>query len=151
MCEVAEISSMKRMATEMLASGGIFKKKRELQLLLDYYSGKITGTDVIKALNSEVRAGIRVGKIRNAEMPYTYGQGYSRGRYASRYEQRALSSSESAGLIAEYLSSNVTGKSLARKYDVSEATISRLLKREGIETKSRRRNPTSSSVENEVS
>jgi hypothetical protein len=136
-CEIKEIGSMKTMAIEMLQSGGIFKKRRELQMLVDYYSDKVTGTEVLEAFNSEVRLGIRVGKFRNAEMPYTHSEGLRRARYASRFEQRALNAIETQNLIDEYVTKGVTGKSLARKYDISEATVSRILQRSGIERKSK--------------
>ncbi len=92
-CEVKEISSLKTMAIEMLRSGGIYKKKRELLLLIDYYSDKVRGTEVLEAFNTEVRLGIRVGKIRKTGLPYTHTGGVK----------------------------GVTGKSLAQKYDISEA------------------------------
>jgi intein/homing endonuclease len=142
-CEVKEISSMMAMAQEMLRSGGIYKKKRELQMLIDYYSDKVTGTEVLEAFNSEVRHGIRVGKIRYTEMPYTHSEGLARARYASSFEQKALNEIETQNLINDYLTKDVTGKSLAGKYDVSEATVSRILKRSSIDTKSRSKKPNS--------
>jgi hypothetical protein len=142
MCEVKDIASLMIIAKEMLQSGGIFKKKRELQLLPDYYSDSITGTEVLEGFNSEVLLGVRVGKIRRAEMPYTHSEGLVRARRASNSEQKTLGVVESRQLIEEYLSSNVTGKSLAEKYGVSEATVSRLLKRSGIDTKTRARRTT---------
>jgi hypothetical protein len=142
-CEIKEISSMKAMAVGMLRSGGIYKKKKELQLLIDYYSDKVTGTEVLEAFNAEVRLGIRIGKIRNSGMPYTHSEGLSRARYASRFEQRTLNTIETQNLVNEYTTTNLTGKSLARKYDVSEATVSRILKRSGVDTATRIRNPNS--------
>jgi hypothetical protein len=112
-----------------------------LQLLLDYYSDKITGTDVIEALNEEVRLGKRIGKIKRIDMPYTHSAGYARGRLASRFEQRALSADESQNLVNEYRQNVTTGKAFARKYDISEATVSRLLRRAGIVRRSSREKP----------
>jgi len=138
-CEVKEIASLMIITEEMLQSGGIFKKKKELQLLLDYYSDRITGTEVLQGFNSEVQLGVRVGKIRKAEMPCTHSEGLARARQASNFEQKVLNAVEGGQLIEEYLSSTVTGKSLAEKYGISEATVSRLLKRAGIDTKTRAR------------
>lgn len=138
MFEVAEISSMKLMATEMLRSGGIYKKRRELQLLLDYYDDKVTGNQVIEGFNSEVRRGIRTGKLRDPNMPFGHRDGYARGRYASRYEQRSLNPTQTKELIEEYLASSITGKALAIKFDVSVATVSRMLKLAGVDTKTKR-------------
>jgi len=136
-CEVKAIASLTIAAKEMLQSGGIFKKKRELRLLLDYYSDRVSGTEVLEGFNSEVLLGVRVGKIRRTEMPYTHSEGLTRARQASNSEQKTLDGVESRQLVDEYLSNTVTGKSLAEKYGVSEATVSRLLKRSGIDTKTR--------------
>src|SRR5271157_5890409 len=138
MFEVAEISSMRLMATEMLLSGGIYKKRRELQLLLDYYNDKVTGNQVIEGFNSEVRRGIRTGKIREPNMPFTHRDGYARGRYASRYEQRKLDPTQTKELIEEYLTSSTTGKALALKFGIAETTVSTMLKRAGVDTNMRR-------------
>ena len=135
--EVAEIASMRLMASEMLRSGGIFKKRRELELLLDYYEDKITGNEVIEAFNEEVRLGIRTGKIREPDVPYTHTDGFARGRYASRFEQRKLNPAQTKELLAEYLATQVTGKYLAQKYEISRATVSTTLKRAGIDSKTR--------------
>jgi hypothetical protein len=131
-CEVAEISSLKRIAAEMLASGGIYKKRRELELLLDYYEDKVTGTVVIEAFNSEVKLGNRLGKIKKAEIPYTHSEGYARGRLASRYEQRVLDLAQSERLVEDYIGGKATCRALAGKYDISASTVSRILKRAGI-------------------
>lgn len=140
-CEIKEISSMKAMAVEMLQSGGVYKKRMELELLVSYYSDKVTGTEVLEAFNAEVRFGIRIGKIRKTEMPHTHSEGLARARHASSFEQRTLNMIETQNLVNEYLTTSLTGKSLARKYDVSEATVSRILKRSGVDTASRTRNP----------
>lgn len=131
-CRVIEIASLKAMARKMLQSGGIYKKKRELKLLLDYYSNKVSGTEVLEGFNSEVRLGIRTGKIRIAVMPHTYTEGFARARHSFRLNQRVLNEEESRRLADEYRSGWVTGKSLARKFGVSRATVSRILKRMGV-------------------
>ena len=137
MCEIKEISSVRIIATRMLQSGGIYKKKTELRLVLDYYSDSITANEALQVLNQEVRRGIRIGKIRDTDMPYTRSQGLARARYASSFEQRKLDILETRKLVHDYLSTQLTSKSLARKYDVSEATVSRLLKREGVYIRTR--------------
>ncbi len=131
-CEVKEISSLKLIAEKMLRSGGTFKKRAELELLLDYYRSEVTGTDVIEFLNTEVKEGIRVGKIRHIGMPFTYSEGLVHARSASNHHQYKLTEHKRNSLVKEYLAGAVTGKALAAKFNVSEATVSRLLKREGI-------------------
>lgn len=41
-----------------------FKKRRELQIVIDYYENGITGTAALSGLNELVRAKVRLGKIR---------------------------------------------------------------------------------------
>jgi hypothetical protein len=137
MCEVAEISSLIALATSMLASGGTYKKRRELQLLLDYYSDKITGTEVVEAFNEEVRLGRRIGKTKHLDMPYTHSGGFTRGRYASRYEQGVLNSGKSMRLVEDYERGGTTCRKLAQKCDMSVSTVSRILRRAGVECRPR--------------
>jgi hypothetical protein len=74
--EVAAIESLKRCAEAMLETRCLFKKRRELEMMLDYFNGRVTGNDVIAFLNEEVRNGIRVGKLRlSSDVPCTYPEG----------------------------------------------------------------------------
>jgi hypothetical protein len=130
--EVSEITSLKKVATGMLRSGGIYKKDSELNLILDYYADRATGKEVVEAFNAEVRNGIRTGRIRCFDVPFTYSEGLFEARHASRYHQTVLSPFERQSLIEEYVKGAVTGKMLAKKYGVPEATVSRLLKKRRI-------------------
>lgn len=147
-CEIKGISSMKKMATKMLHSGGTYKKRRELQLLVDYYHDKVTGTQVLEAFNSEVRQGIRIGKLRKTDMPHTHSEGLSRAWYASRYEQRTLNQVESTRLVQDYSNGGTTCRALAAKYDISASTVSRILKRAGLACRPRQRFLPGSPVQN---
>src|SRR2546428_12371022 len=44
--EGAEIESLKKMAARMLTSGGLYKKKKEIKLILDDYCDMVTGEEV---------------------------------------------------------------------------------------------------------
>lgn len=41
-----------------------FKKRKELGIVISYYENTITGTKALEGFNESVRAGVRVGKIR---------------------------------------------------------------------------------------
>lgn len=43
--------------------------------MLQYFEGKMTGTEVGSFFNNEVRIGKRTGKIRRFDVPFTYPQG----------------------------------------------------------------------------
>jgi hypothetical protein len=73
--EVAEIESLKKCARMMLAVPCLFKKREELQMMIAYFEGKVSGDDVSTFLNGEVSSGIRVGKLRTTNIPYTYFEG----------------------------------------------------------------------------
>ena len=60
--KVAEIESLRKMATAMLNCGVLHKKEKEIRLLLDYYENRITGNEVAEALNEEVTKRVRIGR-----------------------------------------------------------------------------------------
>ncbi len=72
-----------------------FKKREELRILIDYYEGRITGTEVLSKINELVRREVRLGKIRMPiEMP-VYGEGKllsakARGRKAAQTRKAHL-------------------------------------------------------------
>jgi len=74
--EVAAIESLMRCGEALLKTRCLFKKRREIERMLDYFNGKVTGNQVIAFLNEEVKGGIRVGKMRPlSNLPYTYALG----------------------------------------------------------------------------
>jgi len=52
-----------------------YKKKEELEILIDYYEDTITGTEAISAINETVRRRIRLGGIRKVGSLPTYSEG----------------------------------------------------------------------------
>ena len=49
--EVAAVDSLVRCAQSMLGTTCVFKKRRELECMVNYFGGKLTGNDVIGLLN----------------------------------------------------------------------------------------------------
>jgi len=52
-----------------------FKKREELQAILDYFDNKTTGTQLIGMINESVEDGNRTGKIRKVDIPFTRQEG----------------------------------------------------------------------------
>jgi hypothetical protein len=52
--QVAAIDSLIRFARGVLETRCLFKKRKELQIMLAYFDGKVTGDQVIEFLNQEL-------------------------------------------------------------------------------------------------
>ncbi len=126
---VAEIESVRKMASNMLESGGLHKKRSELLLLLAYYDNKVTGNAVAEVLNYHVSSGARIGKIRQLNIPFTYSQGLRQGIRASVVGGKFLGQRERKQLVEDHVRLCLNGKQLALKYGVSRATVSRVINR----------------------
>jgi hypothetical protein len=129
---VGEAESVHLMASMMLPYCS--KKREEVRAVLDYLDNKITGSRLIEVFNESVRMGNRTGKIRIADMPYTREEGQAL-REEKRREQAlelvATNTIITADLIDKIreslLSGEATNGELAKRYNVSAATISRAL------------------------
>jgi hypothetical protein len=129
--EVAAIESLQRCALAMLEGRNLFKKRKELEFMLDYFNGKISGDDVISMLNEEVRSGIRLGKLRVLKVPYTYFEGkrvYKKGCVWNSQSLLALNPSEKEAVRKRYVRDGLTIYQLALKYHVSPSTIFRTVR-----------------------
>ena len=71
--DVTETRSVLMTAKAMLRF--TVKKRRDLQTLIDYLEGKLTGNEAIAIFNEEVRMGRRRGKIREEDLPFTRKEG----------------------------------------------------------------------------
>ncbi|HLQ21457.1 MAG TPA: LAGLIDADG family homing endonuclease [Nitrososphaerales archaeon] len=125
--EVAGIESLKKMAAQMLNSGGLHKKKREIKLIIDYYIDKITGVEASEVLNREVREGIRIGKMRHFAIPYTYLQGMKRWANGSR-SGGLLTDEVKRNLLKDHVELGLNGRELGVKYGVSRTTAWRVIR-----------------------
>jgi len=124
--QVAGILSLRKCAQAMLSGNNIFKKRRELELLLDYYDGKITGDQVIAAFNEEVRNGIRVGKLRSSNLPYTYFDGiraYNPSRWGKPRVMLSLGDEDRMKVKELYSVTGLTIYQIAKEYGVAPSTI----------------------------
>ena len=63
----ARVESVRRMARAMKPYS--VKKRLELQTVLDYVNGRISGAEFVQVMNQEVRQGQRTGKIRPGGPP----------------------------------------------------------------------------------
>lgn len=129
--EVASIESLRRCASAMLDGRSLFKKRKELKFMLDYFDGKITGDDVIGLLNEEVRNGVRVGKLRISKVPFTYTDGkrvYKKGHKWNSLGLLALSKERKEAVRKAYVEAGLTIYQLASRYEVSPSTIFRAIR-----------------------
>jgi hypothetical protein len=126
--EVAAIESLMRCAEAMLETRCLFKKRGELEMMLNYFNGKVTGNQVIEFLNAEVRNGIRVGKLRlSSNVPCTYAEGlriYKKGyKRIGPSTLQALTEKEKEEVKKSYVNDGQTIYQLAPAYGVSPSTI----------------------------
>jgi hypothetical protein len=122
--------SVREMAIRMLPH--TFKKREELQAILDYFGNRITGTQLIGAMNRSVRLGNRTGKIRIADVPFTREQGQSldkaekaAGSRRRGINNQILSDEVLEQIRSDYIGGVATNGELAKKHGVRPATISR--------------------------
>ena len=114
-------------ATAMLATRCCFKKRQELEWVLQYFGDRLTGTAFIERLNDEVRCGNRTGKIRHFEIPYLHSDG-SRQRYLRiAAKRRVLTEEQKRQIVIDRSVGRMTLARLAAKYAVSITTIARVV------------------------
>jgi hypothetical protein len=101
-----------------------FKKRRELQVVIDYYRNVITGDAAAKIMNEQFLSRCRSGRIVEVSLPYTRDDGkrLARGRLG-------LSDKQLDEIRSLYLSSDVSSYELAIRYGVSDTTIRNIAKR----------------------
>lgn len=129
--EVASIESLRKCASAMLHGRSLFKKRKELEFMLDYFDGKTTGDDVIRLLNQEVTNGIRVGKLRTSKVPFTYTDGkrvYKKGHKWNSLGLLALSEERKEAVRRAYVEAGLTIYQLASTHKVSPSTIFRAVR-----------------------
>jgi hypothetical protein len=78
---VTRQDSVLRIAKEMLPS--TFKKRVELQVVVDYYCDKITGNEGIALLNEQIERGFRSANKISASLPLTHNKAVARARRRS--------------------------------------------------------------------
>jgi hypothetical protein len=118
--EVAAIESLVKFAKGALETRCLFKKRKELQMMIEYFDGRVTGNQVIEFLN-EVRSGIRVGKLRVANLPYTYIE--ARSAFMTGYKRKMLTEEEKSEIRSRYVNEGSTIYQLAPVFGVCPSTI----------------------------
>jgi hypothetical protein len=108
------------------------QETRRTEIILEYFGGNVTGNSVIDFLNQEVTGGIRVGKIRVADVPCTYAEGlriYKKG-YARNGPSplQALKEDEKAEIRRAYVDDGATIYQLAPSFGVSPSTVFRTIR-----------------------
>ncbi|MBI3022164.1 MAG: hypothetical protein HYY68_00375 [Thaumarchaeota archaeon] len=115
-----------------------FKKKGELQTILDYYNDAITGTDVWKRFAETVRHGDRERSnrwfLRAHHIPYTRSEGDEAAELLrtgkSAKSRRILSSGQIERIKIDHCDFGVPLVKLAKLHKVSKSTIWNAIRRE---------------------
>ncbi len=112
-------------ARAMLATQCCFKKRRELEWVLQYYENKLTGTAFIEKLNDDVICGNRTGKIRHVDVPFLHSDGGRQRYLRSAARRRVLTEEQKRQIVFDRGLAGMTLARLAAKYGVSITTIAR--------------------------
>ncbi len=99
-----------------------FKKRRELEVVVDYYNNRITGNKAISMINEQVRKGFRSGEILKANLPYTHADGSRRARRRSKLSDEALEQ-----IADEYREKRSSIAELALAYGKARSTIRKIV------------------------
>jgi hypothetical protein len=126
--QVSSIESLKRIGRLMLRTECLVKKRNEIEMMIQYFDGKITGTEVGRFFNNEVAIGKRTGKIRKFDVPFTYLQGKSESRKGVTHGRSNLSKAQKDAVSNFYSTKGLTMYQLASMYHVSPSTIYRIIR-----------------------
>lgn len=126
--QISSIESIKRTGRLMLRTKCLVKKRDEIEIMIRYFDGKITGTEVGKFFNNEVAIGKRTGKIRKFDIPFTYLQGKSESRKGLTHGRSSLSKAQKDAVSDFYSTKGLTMYQLASVYHVSSSTIYRIIR-----------------------
>ena len=108
------------------------KKAYDLQIVVDYLEGRITGDEAVAKFNEEVRAGRRSGYVRESRVPYTYPEGIGLWRRGNASRARAahlvrVPREIEALILYERKTSGTSFRRLSKKFGFSESVIRRVL------------------------
>jgi hypothetical protein len=112
----------------------VYKKRYDLETVVEYLENRITGSEAIERLNESVRAGRRSARIRYVHMPFLRNEGAYSGRVlGARRAARtrtALGDEEKQEIIKQK-ETGISVKELVGRYGVSKDTIYKALKKHG--------------------
>jgi len=128
--DIAEVKSVLTAAKAMLRY--TVKKRVELQIVIDYLEGRITGNTAIASFNAEVRSGRRRGKIRAEAVPYTKQDGLRLSKLENARRARAayavrVSPKVQEEIRRDHLELKLGHVRLSKKYGYSSRVIRRVL------------------------
>jgi hypothetical protein len=108
------------------------KKKAELQVVIDYLEGRLTGDQAIRTFNGEVRSGRRRGKVRKETVPYTREEGLRIAQLENARRARAAYAVEVKDEVQEAVRRDhrelrIGYIRLSKKYGYSVSVIRRVL------------------------
>jgi hypothetical protein len=106
------------------------KKRAEFVAVVDYLEDKITGSQAIEVFNKEVVQGQRIGRLREANLPYTRKHGLELGRLRKSEILSALTTSQKKDVIRLHNDLGVSASELAIRYGVKMHVIRRVLRRQ---------------------
>ncbi len=129
--EVGRIEDVLKTAKVMLPL--CVKKQRDLEIVVDYLEGRISGTEALARFNEEVRAGRRSGVIRHDDVPFTKSEGFRRYRLAAAARARAghivvVPHETEVGIKKDHIELKLGYIRLSKKYGYSQSVIRRVLR-----------------------
>lgn len=98
-----------------------YKKRTELQLVVDYYANRITGNQAISLINAQIRKGFRSADYLSADLPLTHVEAVRRARRRS-----GLSDADIVAILREH-EVGVPISELARVYRKTFPTIRKIV------------------------
>jgi hypothetical protein len=97
--DIGELVSALKAAKSMLPY--CVKKAEDLEIMIEYLEGKITGNQAIERFNEEVRIGRRSGFIRNLSLPYLRKEGLRLSQLENTRKARAAHAVNVSGPIRD--------------------------------------------------
>jgi hypothetical protein len=100
--QISTIESLKKVGRLMLETRCLVKKRGEIETMLQYFQGRITGMEVGDFFNNEVRAGKRTDKIRKVDVHFSYPQGKSESLKDLSHRRACLSNAQREAIARTY-------------------------------------------------
>ena len=128
--DIVEVGSVVKAAKAMLRY--TVKKHLELQTIIEYLEGRMTGNETLRIFNEETRLGRRRGKIRALAVPYARQEGLRLSKLENAEKARAayavrVSSETEQRIRDDRRTSGLGHIRLSRKYGYSVSVIRRVL------------------------
>jgi hypothetical protein len=129
--DVGENTSVVKLMEKLV--GLCVKKRKDLEIALDYLHDRITGDEAVKRFNEQFLSGRRRGKIHASNMPYPRSHGLrhheiinaKKAREAHRVE---VEEPVQAAIISDRLEQGLEFRKLSEKYGLSYGVLKRILR-----------------------